>query len=121
METLTFKTPKDFEVWLKAHHTKVPGVWVRILKKAHKENSGEKSITYAEALDVALCYGWIDSQSKSLDDKAYTKIHATRTEKYLVQKEQGTHRQTHKGKTHGAHRLRSRSGCKKRRPMGASV
>jgi uncharacterized protein YdeI (YjbR/CyaY-like superfamily) len=69
--TITFATPREFEAWIKKHHRKTSGVWLRFLKKAHKESSGEKSINYREALDVALCYGWIDSQSKTYDAKSY--------------------------------------------------
>ncbi|MBI5879141.1 MAG: YdeI/OmpD-associated family protein [Chloroflexi bacterium] len=47
--------------WLKAHHATSAGVWLAIAKK----DSGRRSVTYAEALDEALCYGWIDSQKKS--------------------------------------------------------
>ena len=91
METVTFKTSRDFEKWLKVHHAKTPGVWVRFLKKAHKENTGEKSVTYAEALDVALCYGWIDSQSKSLDEKAYMQKFTPRGPKSVWSKRNREH------------------------------
>ncbi len=62
-----FATEKDFETWLKKNHASTPGVWLQIFKK----DSGEKTITYAEALDVALCYGWIDSLKKSYDAKSF--------------------------------------------------
>jgi uncharacterized protein YdeI (YjbR/CyaY-like superfamily) len=55
---------KDWEAWLKVNHSKVPGVWLRLQKK----DSPEKSPTYAEALDVALCYGWIDGQKNRYDE-----------------------------------------------------
>lgn len=64
---LSFSSPKKFETWLKQHHAKAPGIWMQIFKK----HSGVKSITYAEALDVALCYGWIDSQKKSHDTTSF--------------------------------------------------
>ena len=70
-EIISFKTPAAFEKWLAKNHAKSPGLWVRFLKKAHKQSSRERSITYAEALDAALCYGWIDSQSNKLDDISY--------------------------------------------------
>src|SRR6202521_1291950 len=53
-----FKTRKDFAAWLEKNHKTSPALWVRIAKKA----SGVKSITYAEGVEVALCYGWIDAQ-----------------------------------------------------------
>ena len=88
---MTFTTPLEFEKWLKGHHAKVPGVWVRFLKKAHKENSGEKSINYAEALDVALCYGWIDSQSNKLDKKSYVQKFTPRGPKSVWSKRNREH------------------------------
>ena len=52
---------EEWAVWLDNNHAASPGVWLEIAKKA----SGRTSVSYAEALDVALCYGWIDGQSKS--------------------------------------------------------
>ena len=63
MEILHFKSFGDFQRWLTKHHARSDGIWLRIFKK----NSGEKSLTYAEALDQALCHGWIDGQKKSFD------------------------------------------------------
>jgi uncharacterized protein YdeI (YjbR/CyaY-like superfamily) len=63
MQTLHFKTSADFRHWLEKNHTESDGIWLRIFKK----DSHEKSLTYAEALDQALCYGWIDGQKKTLD------------------------------------------------------
>jgi uncharacterized protein YdeI (YjbR/CyaY-like superfamily) len=62
-----FVNPKKWEQWLKKNYSKSNGVWLKFYKK----NSGKKSLNYAGALDVALCYGWIDSMAKRLDDKAY--------------------------------------------------
>ncbi len=62
-----FATPEKWETWVKAHQTEQAGLWVKLSKKG----SGKKSITYAEALDVALCYGWIDGQKKGFDDQAW--------------------------------------------------
>ena len=59
-----FESPKAWEVWLGKHHASSAGVWLKIAKK----ESGVPSVTYAEALDVALCYGWIDGQKGSADD-----------------------------------------------------
>ena len=60
---LSFATPAEWDVWLDKNHAKSNGVWLRIFKKV----SGHKSISYAEALDEALCHGWIDGQRKSYD------------------------------------------------------
>jgi uncharacterized protein YdeI (YjbR/CyaY-like superfamily) len=51
-----FKDAKAWEAWLAKNQTAIDGIWMRIAKKA----SGKKSVTYPEALEVALCYGWID-------------------------------------------------------------
>lgn len=64
---ISFVSQRVFEAWLKKHHTSAAGVWVRFFKK----DSGQISITYAEALDAALCYGWIDSQKKTYDARSY--------------------------------------------------
>ncbi|HEX9130218.1 MAG TPA: YdeI/OmpD-associated family protein [Gemmatimonadaceae bacterium] len=53
-----FKTRKDFDAWLEKNHKTSPALWVRMARKG----SGIKSITYAEGVEVALCYGWIDAQ-----------------------------------------------------------
>jgi uncharacterized protein YdeI (YjbR/CyaY-like superfamily) len=54
--TRAFKDAHAWEVWLAKNHTAADGIWMRMAKKA----SGIKSITYPEAVEVALCYGWID-------------------------------------------------------------
>ncbi len=61
---LEFKNPKEFEEFLKEKGESVIGIWVKIAKK----DSGVESITYAEALQVALCYGWIDGQAAGFDE-----------------------------------------------------
>ena len=62
---LPFESKKKWADWLAKQHDKSTGVWLKIAKK----NFGITSVTYEEALDVALCYGWIDGQKKSFDDK----------------------------------------------------
>jgi uncharacterized protein YdeI (YjbR/CyaY-like superfamily) len=62
-----FKTRKDFAAWLEKNHKTSLALWVRIAKK----NSGVRSITYAEGVEVALCYGWIDAQKRPEDDAAW--------------------------------------------------
>ena len=59
-----FVNKKKFAVWLAKEHDKSTGIWLKLAKK----DSGIASITYEEALDVALCYGWIDGQKKGFDD-----------------------------------------------------
>lgn len=60
----TFTSAKTFETWLKREHAKKDGIWIAVAKK----DSGVKSITAPEALDVALCFGWIDGQRRAHDD-----------------------------------------------------
>ena len=62
-----FAAAEDWERWLEAEHATSPGVWIKLAKKA----SGVASITYGGALDAALCYGWIDGQSRGLDETFY--------------------------------------------------
>lgn len=64
---LTFKNSEEFEVWLSEHHRKANGLWLQIFKKA----ANKKGITRKEALDEALCFGWIDGQAKKLDEESY--------------------------------------------------
>src|SRR5579863_993021 len=67
MQILHFKTSADFRFWLDKNHAKSDGLWLRIFKK----DVGEKSVTYAEALDQALCQGWIDGQKKPFDQLSW--------------------------------------------------
>jgi len=67
MTTLDEKLFKDVTAWtrwLEKEHANCPGIWMRIAKKS----AGEPSVQYPEALDVALCFGWIDGQKKSIDE-----------------------------------------------------
>ena len=61
---LLFAGPVDLEAWLDANAATSPGLWLKIAKKG----APEPSVTYAEALELALCFGWIDSQKRGLDD-----------------------------------------------------
>jgi len=67
MQILRFKSSAEFRRWLGKNHAGSDGLWLRIFKKV----SSEKSLTYAEALDQALCYGWIDGQKKSFDELSW--------------------------------------------------
>lgn len=62
-----FEDAAAFEAWLAAHHAREPEVWVRI----YKVRSGTPSITWAEAVPVALAWGWIDAVRKSLDEVSF--------------------------------------------------
>jgi len=60
-----FESKKKWADWLAKQHDKSAGVWLKLAKK----DSDIPSVTYEEALDIALCYGWIDGQKKGFDDK----------------------------------------------------
>jgi uncharacterized protein YdeI (YjbR/CyaY-like superfamily) len=67
LPTILFENQSVFEDWLKRNAAVSPGVWLQLAKK----NSGIACVTYDEAVESALCYGWIDSQAKSYDDKTW--------------------------------------------------
>jgi uncharacterized protein YdeI (YjbR/CyaY-like superfamily) len=67
MEILFFQTPADFRTWLEANHDSTDELWVGF----HKKGSGMPSMTWPEAVEVALCFGWIDSVRYSIDDTSY--------------------------------------------------
>jgi len=72
-----FKDAESFYRWLSKHHDKESEIWIKI----HKVDSGLKSITPKDAIDVALCWGWIDAVRKSLDNKSYLQRYTPRTKK----------------------------------------
>ena len=63
-----FAAPNEFRAWLEQHHAQAPELWVGVYKKG----SGYPSITWPEAVDEALCFGWIDSIRKGIDAFSYT-------------------------------------------------
>ena len=67
VKILAFKSSKEFRVWLAANHGQPDGIWMQIFKKG----SATPTITYAEALDEALCYGWIDGQKQKHDEHSW--------------------------------------------------
>ncbi|TGL00859.1 YdeI/OmpD-associated family protein [Leptospira levettii] len=79
---IEFLSAESFEIWLEKNHKSSTGIWIKIFKK----ESGKKSITYKEALDVALCYGWIDSQKQSFDDQSWLQKFSPRTSKSIWSK-----------------------------------
>jgi uncharacterized protein YdeI (YjbR/CyaY-like superfamily) len=73
-EVLAVADAAEWESWLAAHHQDSGGVWLLIAKRG----SSRTSVTIAEALDVALCYGWIDSQRRSHDADFYLQRYSPR-------------------------------------------
>jgi len=67
LPVVLFESARDWEKWLAKHHARSSGVWLRMAKKG----SGKISVTYAEALDEALCFGWIDSQIRTYDESSW--------------------------------------------------
>ena len=65
LPTLAFENQQSWEAWLQEYHTASKGIWLKIAKK----ETGIPSVHYAEALDAALCYGWIDGQKAAFDEQ----------------------------------------------------
>ena len=76
---LSFEHPKAWATWLDKNHATSPGLWLRLAKKA----SLVQSLTYSEALEVALCYGWIDAQKKSESENTWLQKFTPRTKKSI--------------------------------------
>ena len=72
-----FKDAASFYKWLAKHHDQDDEVWIKI----HKVDSGLKSITAKEAIDVVLCWGWIDGVRKGLDDRSFLQRYSPRSKK----------------------------------------
>src|ERR687893_671488 len=68
MDVHFFETPAEFRAWLEANHETAAELWVGF----HKKATGRPSITWPEAVDQALCFGWIDGIRKSIDESSYT-------------------------------------------------
>jgi uncharacterized protein YdeI (YjbR/CyaY-like superfamily) len=68
VEVKFFETSSDLRTWFEEHHDTIRELWIGFFKKS----SGKRSISYQEALDQALCFGWIDGVRRSLDEVSYT-------------------------------------------------
>jgi uncharacterized protein YdeI (YjbR/CyaY-like superfamily) len=64
LPVIAFASRAEFKTWLADKHETASGLWLKIAKK----DSGVESVTYAEAIEVALCHGWIDGQKAAHDD-----------------------------------------------------
>jgi uncharacterized protein YdeI (YjbR/CyaY-like superfamily) len=82
LPVIPFAQQRDWAAWLADNHASAAGVWIQLAKKG----SGIQSITYAEAIDVALCYGWIDGQSKRYDESSWLQKFTPRTAKSIWSK-----------------------------------
>ncbi len=82
MDIKSFKSQKEFGEWLKKNHDKAEGIWLKFYKK----DSGFPTITHEEALDEALCFGWIDGQLKKYDDISWLQKFTLRKSKSIWSK-----------------------------------
>jgi uncharacterized protein YdeI (YjbR/CyaY-like superfamily) len=77
--TRPFASQQALETWMRANHDKAPELWIKI----HKKDSGLKSISAPEALDVMLCWGWIDGLRKGFDEKSFLQRYTPRRAKSI--------------------------------------
>jgi uncharacterized protein YdeI (YjbR/CyaY-like superfamily) len=82
LEVVTFASSEDWRNWLAKNHATSNGVWLRFFKK----DSGKKIFSYADALEEALCHGWIDGQANKYDDKSYIQKFTPRRSKSIWSK-----------------------------------
>lgn len=76
-DVVRFTTQRAWAKWLRSNHSSTDGVWIKFAKKS----SGLPTVTYDEALELALCYGWIDAKMKSLDESYYVQLFVPRRPK----------------------------------------
>lgn len=76
-----FKTQADLDAWLETNHRQQSEIWLRIAKK----DSGLRSVSYAEALETALCYGWTDGQKRPENEQTWLQRFVPRSGKHLVE------------------------------------
>ncbi len=67
MDAMYFESPYDLRRWFEQHHDKIAELWIGF----HKKKTKRASVTYQEALDQALCFGWIDGVRRTIDDNSY--------------------------------------------------
>jgi uncharacterized protein YdeI (YjbR/CyaY-like superfamily) len=77
LEKLPFASASALRAWLEANHNTSPGIWLMIAKKG----SGVDSVTYDEAVDEGLCFGWIDGQKAKHDDTFFLQRFTPRTKR----------------------------------------
>lgn len=109
-----FATQTDWTAWLEKNHGKSEGVWLRLAKKG----SRLRSVTYAEALEIALCYGWIDGQKRGESDEAWLQRFLPRAVNSIwsrINRESGRSDQEW---THERCWARRDSGCQNKREDG---
>ncbi len=80
--TLAFASAPELDRWLQRNHASATGLWLKLARAG----SGTKSVSYLEAVEVALCWGWIDGQKKGLDDTAWLQRFSPRGPKSIWSK-----------------------------------
>jgi uncharacterized protein YdeI (YjbR/CyaY-like superfamily) len=80
--TVTMQNPTEWEAWLEQNGATSPGVWLRLAKRGAEL----PTVTYAEALEVALCFGWIDGQKRAEDERYWLQRFTPRTRKSVWSK-----------------------------------
>lgn len=86
-QVLAFASAEEWEKWLAKHHSNPDGIWLRFFKK----DSGVATVTHGEALDEALCYGWIDGQLQKFDKKSWLQKFTPRRPKSIWSKKNIEH------------------------------
>jgi uncharacterized protein YdeI (YjbR/CyaY-like superfamily) len=79
MAMMSFATQKQLETWMRRNHSSAPELWLKV----HKKDSGLRSVTCAEALDVMLCWGWIDGLRRGFDEKSFLQRYSPRRTKSI--------------------------------------
>lgn len=82
LPVMTFESQQSWEVWLKEHYADTQGIWLKIAKKA----TDIASVSYAQALESAICYGWIDGQKASFDHQYWLQKFTPRRPKSIWSK-----------------------------------
>lgn len=82
LEVLLFERPEDWAAWLDKNHAKSAGLWFRFAKKAAQMSS----MSHAQALELALCYGWIDGQTNTHDSESWVQKFTPRSPKSIWSK-----------------------------------
>jgi uncharacterized protein YdeI (YjbR/CyaY-like superfamily) len=77
LETISFASAAELRRWLAAHHATSPGLWIKFAKKG----TGIPTVSYDEAVDEALCFGWIDGQRNRFDDTYFVQRFTPRTKR----------------------------------------
>ena len=86
-KTIAFPSAREFEQWLTKNHAESTGIWLRFFKK----NSGVLSVSYVEAVNAAICFGWIDGQLKKYDEESWLRKFTPRRPKSVWSKRNRAH------------------------------